>query len=58
MCASCGCGRAEDEHGDPRHIKLSEIQAAAKAANVDPAKVIDNMRQMVAQSGPSGQQTR
>jgi hypothetical protein len=56
MCASCGCGKAEDEHGDPRNIKLSDLQAAAQAANTDPNTVIDNMRRMVSQSGSSRQQ--
>ena len=51
MCASCGCQKPEDQHGDQRNIKLSDIEAAAKAAGTDSATVVENMRQMVGQAG-------
>ena len=56
MCASCGCGQAEDQHGDERNIKLSDLQAAAQAANTDVNGVIRNLQQAASQSGSSGQQ--
>jgi hypothetical protein len=55
MCASCGCGKAEDQHGDQRHIKMSDLQAAAKAANTDIGTVINNMRDMASKAGSGGQ---
>lgn len=47
MCISCGCGEPEDKHGDDRNITLSEIQAAAKAAEIKPEEVVENIKQGV-----------
>ena len=51
MCASCGCGKPNDQHGDSRHITLDQIQQAAKAANMSPTQVAQNMMDSVKQSG-------
>ena len=32
MCLSCGCGEPDANHGDPRHITLEMLKAAAEAA--------------------------
>ena len=62
MCASCGCGRPEDQHDDPRNIKLSDLEAAAAAANTDVNGVLNNLQRMVSeatsQSGSTGEQGR
>ena len=34
MCLSCGCGEPNDNHGDPRHIILSQLRDAAEAAEI------------------------
>jgi hypothetical protein len=55
MCASCGCGKAEDKHGDQRNITLSDLQGAASAANTSVEQVITNLRQA---AGSGGGQTQ
>jgi hypothetical protein len=62
MCASCGCGKPDDQHGDDRHITGKQIQAAASAAGVTPQEVAMNMLQSVQQEmgaahQPSGEAT-
>jgi hypothetical protein len=46
MCASCGCGIAEDKHGDERNINWSEIQAAADANDISAGDVAANIQEM------------
>ncbi len=62
MCASCGCGRPEDQHGDQRNIKMSDLEAAANAANTDVNGVLNNLQQSISkstsQAGSSGEQAR
>ncbi len=58
MCASCGCGKVNDDHGDPRHITLAEIEQAAEAAGLSVQETINNMAQSVGEKmaqapGPS-----
>lgn len=43
MCASCGCGTPNDQHGDPRNITLDQINQAAAAAKITPAQAAQNM---------------
>ena len=40
MCYSCGCGKAKEDHGDPRHITEKTFKDAAQAngSTVDDAK--------------------
>lgn len=33
MCVSCGCGKPNDNHGNPNLITMDDMQKAAKAAN-------------------------
>ena len=51
MCATCGCGIAEDKHGDERNINWSQIVAAAAANDIPPAEAIQNMQRMAEQQG-------
>jgi hypothetical protein len=44
MCASCGCGSPNENHGDTANITNNDIEKAAKAADITPAQVIDNLR--------------
>lgn len=43
MCASCGCGKPNDQHGDSRHITMGQIQQAAAAAKISPQEVGKNI---------------
>lgn len=43
MCASCGCGAPNDNHGDAANITLEDVEAAAKAAGVSPGQAADNI---------------
>ena len=43
MCLSCGCGEPDDNHGDDRHIILSELQAAAEAAEISTDEAAHNI---------------
>ena len=58
MCASCGCQKWEDSHGDQRNITLNELRQAADAAGVDMQRVVENLKQAAgmsaARSGPTG----
>lgn len=44
MCASCGCGTPDDNHGDPANITVDELQWAADAAGISPDQVVENLR--------------
>jgi hypothetical protein len=43
MCLDCGCRRPWDDHGDPRHIILPELQDAAQASGVPAMVALGNM---------------
>lgn len=43
MCASCGCGMPNDDHGNPANITLDQVQQAATAAGVSTRQVADNI---------------
>ena len=51
MCANCGCGIAEDKHGDARNISWSEVVASAEANDISPDEAIANMQTMAKQQG-------
>lgn len=46
MCASCGCGDPENDHGDQRNILLSQVVQAAQAANLDLHNATQNIHDM------------
>lgn len=47
MCVTCGCGIPEDKHGDDRNITLSEVQAAAEAAEISIDDAVANLNKGV-----------
>ena len=49
MCVSCGCGKPNDNHGDPRHITMQQIQQAAEAIGKSPRDVAANIQQATSQ---------
>jgi hypothetical protein len=44
MCLSCGCGEPNDDHGDPRHITLDQLEQAAEAAECSPEEALNNIQ--------------
>jgi len=62
MCASCGCGKPNDDHGDSRNITLQDLDQAAQAAGTTREQVVENMAQCEqaasSQSAPSAQPAR
>ncbi|GBD14010.1 MAG: hypothetical protein NZ695_01720 [Dehalococcoidia bacterium] len=51
MCITCGCDEPEDNHGDPRHITLSQFRQAAEAAEVDMRQLLQNIEQGLRRHG-------
>lgn len=45
MCASCGCGKFEEDHGDDRNLTLKDLKAAAQAADISTQQVVQNLNQ-------------
>jgi hypothetical protein len=43
MCASCGCGVVNDDHGNPANITMKDLDQAAAAAGVSTEKVAQNI---------------
>ena len=43
MCLSCGCGEPNDNHGDPKHITMDMLEAAAKAAEISADEAAHNI---------------
>lgn len=44
MCASCGCGKPNENHGDEANITLNDLEQAARAAGVTTSQVADNIK--------------
>ena len=49
MCASCGCRQVNEDHGDERHITMSDLEEAAVAADVSVDEVVQNLQAAVRQ---------
>ena len=49
MCASCGCGELNEDHGDERHITLQDLQGAADAADISLDEVSQILREAATQ---------
>jgi hypothetical protein len=47
MCISCGCGEIHDDHGDPRHLTIEDLEQAAQAARLTINQVMDNIQTSV-----------
>ena len=43
MCLSCGCGEPNEQHGDPRHITMNDLEAAAAASDVSALQAAENI---------------
>lgn len=43
MCLSCGCDESPNSHGDPRHITLADLSAAADAAGITLDQAVQNI---------------
>ena len=43
MCLDCSCMRPSDDHGDPAHITLDTLQAAADASGITPEQAAANI---------------
>lgn len=43
MCLDCGCLSPADDHGDPAHITMADLQAAADANDITPAQAAANI---------------
>ncbi len=50
MCASCGCGILEEDHGDFRSLTFSDIEEAAEAAGISAEEVARNIQAAVFQA--------
>jgi hypothetical protein len=55
MCVSCGCGESHNNHGDPRHLTIEDLELAANAAGVSVDQVVQNIQTSTRQkeSNPS-----
>jgi hypothetical protein len=47
MCASCGCGKPDDQHGDSSHITKQQIDQAAQAAGISAQQAAANIQDAV-----------
>lgn len=47
MCLDCGCGEFENDHGDPAHLTVAALQAAADASGVGLAVAAANILRTV-----------
>ncbi|MGH2685673.1 MAG: hypothetical protein ACRDJP_09440 [Actinomycetota bacterium] len=45
MCLTCGCGIPNDDHGDPRNIRMDQLKDAAEAAEIDVDEAANNLQQ-------------
>ncbi len=51
MCVSCGCGEMHDNHGDPRHLTIEDLEQAAEAAGLTVDQVVQNIQTSARQTG-------
>jgi hypothetical protein len=61
MCVSCGCGKYNEDHGDPRHLTMDRLNEAAQAANISVGDVARNIQEAAGTAGSSqnkGEQRR
>jgi hypothetical protein len=56
MCVSCRCGEIHDDHGDPRHLTIEDLEQAAEAAHLTVDQVVQNIQASVRHSQrPAGE---
>jgi hypothetical protein len=58
MCVSCGCGEIHDNHGDPQHLTIEDLEQAAEAANLTVDQVVQNIQASGRQGGSSSSSGR
>jgi hypothetical protein len=51
---SCGCGDPNNEKGDDPNIALRDVKAAAEAANISEAAVVQNIQDAWGAAGARG----
>ncbi len=47
MCLDCGCGELENRHGDPSHITIDDLAAAAAASGISLVRAAANILQTI-----------
>lgn len=52
MCLDCGCGSPFDSHGDPRHLTLTGLAAAAEASGISIRQAAQNIHDTLPVPGP------
>lgn len=45
MCISCGCDEPDANHGNPKHMTLTQFKDAAEAAEVDMKQLLKNIEE-------------
>ncbi|CAN5494159.1 hypothetical protein BH23CHL4_BH23CHL4_02290 [soil metagenome] len=57
MCLDCGCCAPNDQHGDPNHLTMEQVEKAAKASKISVDEAMKNINKTVkeAQGGASAQ---
>jgi hypothetical protein len=50
MCLSCGCGKPNDDHGDPDQITLADLKRAADANGVSVEETVNNISSALVQT--------
>jgi hypothetical protein len=56
MCMSYGCGKLNDDRGDPRNITLNDVDRSAQAAGISRDQAVQNLLEScdeVSSLGPS-----
>jgi hypothetical protein len=48
MCLNCGCGRPDDEMGNPDNVTLTDLAKAAKATGQSAADTLAHINQSLA----------
>lgn len=50
MCASCGCGMLNEDHGDQRMITMNDLEQAAEASEISVSQVVQNLQEAAGQA--------
>lgn len=53
MCVSCGCGQANDDHGDVRNLTMDRINQAGEAVGISAEQVAENIQDAIMQGASS-----
>ncbi|MGD9712497.1 MAG: hypothetical protein AB7V46_10575 [Thermomicrobiales bacterium] len=43
MCLDCGCGKPNDDHGNPDHLTMRHIEKAAEASEISVDEAANNI---------------